>query len=104
MSYPVRRAVAEPTSIFWCPAELAGANLMLWAALATVGIVIYGFTANAFFSNAPVYCVAGGIVSLGALSAIGAREPHLATLIVAYLNARRPSKSLVPTKGRRLVP
>jgi type IV secretory pathway VirB3-like protein len=96
MAEHVSRAVAEPNAILWAPIELAGLNFMVWAFLCFIGIVVANVN--------PIVPLVFAVGCHAVLSGWGAREPHLASLLIAAAAHLQPTRSFAPRKGRSYAP
>jgi hypothetical protein len=92
----VLRVIAEPAQIFWAPVALAGGNVLINICAMLFGIMLFDFNPLPFFVTT--------IVGHGLIAGWAARDPHLTTLLAAWMVSRRKTVNLLATKGNKYVP
>lgn len=91
----VLRVVAEPPQIFWAPVLPAAGNVLFNVFLMLFGIVLYNVNPIPFFITA--------IVGHALIAGYAVREPHLSTLIAAWMETRKKTVNLVASGGNKYV-
>ncbi|MTJ79742.1 MAG: hypothetical protein F8N37_01785 [Telmatospirillum sp.] len=91
----VLRVIAEPPQIFWAPLLPAAVNVLFNFSAMMFGIIIFNVNPMPFF----VTTVLGHAVIAG----YAVREPHLSTLMAAWMEARRKTVNLTPVRGNKYV-
>lgn len=89
------RVVAEPQQIFWAPVLPAAANVMLNVSAMMFCIVLFNVNPLPFFVTS--------LVGHAVIAGYAVREPHLSTLIAAWMETRRKTVNLRPAKGNKYV-
>ncbi len=96
MPEKILKAVAYPSLLLFVPQLPAMINISVW-----VLFMVYGL---AFFSANPLIFIIGMVISHLAIAGQTAREPHLTTVVQAWLKTRRGTKNLIKEKTRKYVP
>ncbi|MFN8694311.1 MAG: hypothetical protein ACK5XX_07885 [Holosporales bacterium] len=95
MPEKVLRAVAYPPQLFWAPQVPAGVNMALHAFL-----MIYGWM---IFKMSPLIFIASFFATHAAIASLGQREPHMTTLIQAWMfTIQKRTRNLVRPKNNRI--
>jgi hypothetical protein len=92
----VLRVVAEPPQIFWAPILPAAGNVLMNITAMLFGIMAYNVNPLPFFLTI--------LIGHGLIAGYAARDPHLSTLISAWMVARRKTNNLLATRGNKYVP
>lgn len=92
----VLRVIAEPSQIFWAPVLPAAANVLLNVTLMMFFILLYNVTPIPFFVTT--------LIGHGLIAAYAIRDPHLSTLMTAWMETRRKTRNMVPVRGNKYVP
>jgi hypothetical protein len=92
----ILRVVAEPPQIFWAPLLPAAGNVLFNISAMLFSIMAFNVTPLPFFVT----------LALGhaLIAAAAARDPHLATLVAAWMVSRRKTVNLLVTPGNKYVP
>lgn len=91
----ILRVIAEPPQIFWAPLLPAAGNVLINVFFMLFGIVLYNVNPIPFFITASVGHLA--------IAAYAVREPHLSTLMTAWMETRRKTTNLVAARGNKYV-
>jgi type IV secretory pathway VirB3-like protein len=91
----VLRVVADPAQVFWAPLMPAAANVLFNFAAMMAGIVLFDLNPIPFFVTT--------LVGHTAIAVISVREPHIATLVTAWMETRRKTANLVAVRGNKYV-
>jgi hypothetical protein len=92
----VLRVVAEPAQIFLAPVLPAAANILLNVSGMLFFIILFNTTPIPFFITS--------IIGHGLLAGWSARDPHLSTLMTAWMETRRKTSNLLRVKGNKYAP
>ena len=92
----VLRAVAEPPQIFWAPLLPAGGNVMFNFVLMVFGTLFFKLNPIPFFVTL--------LIGHAFIAAYALRDPHLSNLMIAWIETRRKTTNLFPTRGNKYVP
>jgi hypothetical protein len=90
------RVVAEPPQIFWAPLLPAAVNILLNVTLMLFCIIIFNVNPIPFFVTS--------LIGHALLAGYAVRDPHLSTLMTAWMETRRKTTNLVRVKGNKYVP
>ena len=97
MREPILKAVAVPFRLFWAPAEVAGANLIVQFSLMLMWTGLTGRSIMPFVFTIPV--VHAIIV------AWGSKEPHLSNILMSWGRSGATStKNIYRSKGTKFAP
>lgn len=91
----VLRVVAEPPQIFWAPMLPAAGNVLLNTTLMLFGITMFEVNPIPFFAT----MIAGHFVIAG----FAVRDPHLSTLVNAWMVTRQRTTNLIKCRGNKYV-
>jgi type IV secretory pathway VirB3-like protein len=96
MKTHILRVVAEPPLIFWAPLLPAAGNVLVNITAMLIGITAFNVTPLPFFVT----------IALGhaVIAGYAARDPHLASLISAWMVTRRKTVNLLTSGGNKYVP
>ncbi len=89
------RVIAEPPQIFWAPVLPAMGNVLINTSLMLFGVVLHVVNPIPFFITMAI--------GHGFIAGYAVRDPHLATLITAWMETRRKTTNLVRVKGNKYV-
>ncbi len=89
----ILRVIAEPSQIFFAPLLPAAANILLNVTAMLFGIILIDLTPVIFFVTA--------LVGHVAIAGYALREPHLSTLLSAWMEQRRKTRNLLRVKGNK---
>jgi len=92
----VLRVVAEPSQIFWAPLAPAAGNVLVNITAMLFGIM--GFNVN------PLPFFVTILIGHGLIAGYAARDPHLSSLISAWMVTRRKTANLLAVRGNKYVP
>ncbi len=92
----VLRVIAEPPQIFWAPVLPAAANIFLNVAIMLFSITIFNVNPVPFFITS--------VVGHALIAGYAVRDPHLSTLMTAWMETRRKTTNLLRVKGNKYVP
>lgn len=92
----VLRVVAEPAQIFWAPVLPAAANVLLNVTCMMFFILLYNVTPIPFFITT--------LVGHGMIAGYAVRDPHLSTLMTAWMETRKKTRNLLRVRGNKYVP
>ncbi|MFN5609487.1 MAG: hypothetical protein ACK5UY_05325 [Holosporales bacterium] len=95
MPEKILRAVANPATLFWAPQLPAGINMAVHAFF-----IIYGW---GIFRMSPLIFIASFFICHIVIASQGVREPHLSTMIRAWLFGRRRTRNLNPGRTKKFV-
>jgi D-alanyl-lipoteichoic acid acyltransferase DltB (MBOAT superfamily) len=96
MPEKVLKAVAMPTTMFWVPQVPAIANMVLNAML-----IIFGW---AIFRMSPLPFIFTLLMGHMFLASQAFKEPHMTTVIRAWLESRNKTRNLVKSSTNKYVP
>lgn len=89
----ILRVIAEPSQIFFAPVMPAAANILMNVTLMLFGIVSFDMNPIVFFITA--------ILGHCAIATYALREPHLSTLMSAWISQRRRTANLIRSRGNK---
>lgn len=92
----VLRVIAEPPQIFWAPLLPAAANILFNVASMLFFIIIYNVTPIPFF----ITTLIGHVL----IAVYAVRDPHLSTLMTAWMETRKKTKNMLRVKGNKYAP
>lgn len=92
----VLRVVAEPPQLFWAPLLPAVGNVFINISAMLLGIM--GFDLN------PLPFFAVMLFGHALLAGYASRDPHISSLISAWMVSRRKTVNLIPVQGNKYVP
>ena len=92
----ILRVVAEPPQAFWAPLLPAAGNVLINITAMLFGIMAYNVNPLPFFATM--------LIGHGLIAGYAARDPHLSSLISAWMVARRKTVNLLPVRGNKYVP
>lgn len=92
----VLRVIAEPPQIFWAPLPPAAGNVLINITAMLFGIMAFNMNPLPFFLTM--------LVGHGFIAGYAAKDPHLSSLISAWMVARRKSTNLLSVRGNKYVP
>jgi type IV secretory pathway VirB3-like protein len=92
----VLRVIAEPPQIFWAPVLPAAVNMLLNVASMLFCIIIYNVNPIPFFITS--------LVGHAMIAGYALRDPHLSTLMTAWMETRRKTKNLLRVRGNKYAP
>lgn len=92
----VLRVIAEPSQIFWAPVLPAAANVLLNVTLMMFFILLYNVTPIPFFVTT--------LVGHGMIAVYAVRDPHLSTLMTAWMETRKKTRNMLRVRGNKYVP
>lgn len=104
MKEPVLKAVCRPPEIFKAPFSLFFFNFMINVVGMVMGIVLGGMKIPIWWFSSPILWI--GILIIGHLVLMGmqAKDPHVATMIMAHATTPKGSKNAVKHKGDKFSP
>jgi len=91
----ILRVVAEPSQIFWAPIMPAAMNIIVNIIIMMMFIVLLDVSPLPFFITT--------IIGHSSIAAFSVREPHCATLIIAWAESRKKTVNLLGVKGNKYV-
>ncbi|HXP96180.1 MAG TPA: hypothetical protein VN809_05675 [Telmatospirillum sp.] len=89
------RVVAEPPQIFWAPILPAAVNILLNVTAMLFFIVICNVSPIPFFFTT--------MVGHALIAGYAVRDPHLSTLMMAWMETRQKTRNLLRVKGNKYV-
>jgi hypothetical protein len=92
----ILRVVSEPPQIFWAPILPAAGNVLINITAMLFGIMAFNVNPLPFFLTI--------LVGHGLIAGYAARDPHLSSLISAWMVTRRKTRNLLETRGNKYVP
>jgi len=91
----ILRVVAEPAQIFWAPILPAAANILFNVTVMLFFIIICNVNPIPFFLTT--------LVGHALIAGYAVRDPHLSTLMMAWMETRRKTRNLLRGKGNKYV-
>ena len=89
----VLRVVAEPSQIFWAPVLPAAANVLLNVTSMLFFIIIFNVNPIPFFLTS--------FIGHAMIAVYAVRDPHLSTLMTAWMETRRKTRNMLLVKGNK---
>ncbi len=97
MREPILKAVAVPFRLFWAPAEVAGANMIVQFSLMLMWTGITGRSIMPFVVTIPL--------AHAVIVAWGSKEPHLSNMLMSWGRSGATStKNIYHSKGTKFAP
>ena len=97
MREPILKAVCVPPRLFWAPAAVAGANMIVQFSLMLLWVALTGNSIMPFIITIPiVHAIIAGW---------GKKEPHLSKMLVSWGRSGATStKNIYHSKGTKFAP
>jgi hypothetical protein len=89
------RVVSELPQIFWAPILPAGGNVLLNFSFMIFGTLLFNLNPIPFFITL--------LVGHAVIAGYAVRDPHVSTLITAWMENRRKTVNLIACRGNKYV-
>ena len=88
--------MAEPSQIFFAPVLPAAANMLLNVATMLFFIILFNVNPIPFFITS--------VLGHALIAGYAVRDPHLSTLMTAWMETRRKTTNLLRVNGNKYAP